>query len=200
METENPSTKMAKATTSKARQVVLVIFCLFILGMVRLPVVTHTNFFSRAYLTKMTNNARNLMSALEFYADDNGGRYPEKLHDLVKEGAFMNQEYFEHVGFLPQDCGRPPLDWIYIPGKTKASPAKDIVFYSPPLVSHKTTWELMKESFSGFSFLASFFPPTPMRVVAFNDGTFRSFLEKDFQELLLKTGQTLPVSPPANGK
>ena len=58
------------------------------------------------------------------YAQDHGGRYPEKLQDLVPE-------YLSELRLYQDKTGKLLSDWTYFPGYTEASPAKTILIVSP---------------------------------------------------------------------
>jgi hypothetical protein len=78
----------------------------------------------RAELAENLNNSRQVKLALDGWAIDEEGAYPENLAALVRDGDF--------IGELKVKCEDGEMrDWIYVPGLKLDSDPELVILYGP---------------------------------------------------------------------
>ncbi len=145
------------------------------------------NFSNKSFLIKLESNGTHVVEAVRKYAAAHGGKFPEKLDDLTKEGLIESSELNRLLSSVwANEPG--PLGWIYLPPAEagKSSPAP--VLFTPVIVD--TSGKLTRW-YHDFRNLPEAKPRIPTRVVIFADGFGTAMHEDDFQSLLKERKITL---------
>ena len=108
----------------------------------------------RASAVENINNARQLKLALDAYAADNDGDFPESLEGLIPD--IMDRESYE---LLKMTVGKEPKPWMYVEGLENISKGDLIILFAPAPIDGK-------------------------RIVVRVDGSARPIPEAEFQALI----------------
>lgn len=124
-----------------------------------LAVPVFTTMQQRGAQVKTLSNGRQVLIALKTHAAGNGGKYPEKLQELITSGALTKPELLT----VASGPGAEPKPWLYDSTLTPQSPGITIVLAAP---------EVSKGSGG-----------KQTRVVIRNDGRAEALPEEDFQRV-----------------
>ncbi|MEY4485305.1 MAG: hypothetical protein RL693_2757 [Verrucomicrobiota bacterium] len=141
-------------------------------------------------LSDLIGNTKNLIICVRLYAGDHGGKYPDTLQDLVKEGI-IEQSALDKLLAHPTEGPKTPLQWIYLTGLSENTAPDYPVFISPVLKDDAGPIMRRIKALLG---QRPRLPVKPVRVVAFSDTSVVVLKEADFQELINKHGIKLPAT------
>ncbi len=131
-------------------------------------------------------NASQLLMALQKYASNHGGSYPDDLNQIVSEGI-MSKEGFSKCNRVILDAGGPDADWIYMRGLNASSRDYSVVIISPPTSRTPGTVEKYIDGLLS----SSEHHPYDL-IVGLTDGSASIMPRGGLEMNLRKTGQTLP--------
>lgn len=140
-------------------------------------------------ISELLSNAKNLMVNVKEFAADHGGKYPDTLQDLVKEGV-IDQSHLNKLLAHSTEGPKTPLRWIYLTGLNDNTAPDYPVLISPILKDDSGQIMRRLKALMGYR---PRLPVKPVRVVAFNDTSVELLKEADFQALLKKHTITLPA-------
>ncbi len=168
-------------------------------GLIGLSLVTpsFSRIASQNYVLMQRSHALRIRAALQSYAEDYDGHYPDRLEALpgLEDYSIKRQYLDEQYLCIDLLDGKPPQRWIYHSGLSESSPATEWVLISPPLVNNKVSYfeRGARERNGGLQFP----PEKPVRIIIYHRGGWDQsapIREDQFQELV-KSGKLVLPSP-----
>ncbi|MGB8356630.1 MAG: hypothetical protein WCD79_22220 [Chthoniobacteraceae bacterium] len=106
-----------------------------------LPIFTSNS--PRSPIVVQLSRLHELGLVLRIYADDHGGKFPDKLSDHADEISNIQSEYSDLLHFHDPETKKPG-DWLYFPGHG-SSESPDIILAASPtvVVSKGRQWRIV---------------------------------------------------------